>query len=139
MKRILLALRAGAAEPWLIGPTAQLARETGAAVTAFAVDDVESQRFESLPRGETLERARGTAQAAADLLAEEGVAAEATARSGPAVATTIEFADEIDADLIMVGSSDTAGVVSRLLASFPLDLVQNADRQVMVVTDPGSG
>lgn len=138
MKRILLALRTGAAEAWLIGPTSQLARETGAEVTVLAVDDVESQRFEALPRGETLESARRTARGAADRLAEAGVAAEALGRSGAAVATTIEFAREIDADLIVVGSSGTAGVVSRLLGSFPLDLVQKADRQVMVVTDPGS-
>lgn len=137
MKQILLALKAGAAEPWLIGPTGQLARETGAGVTALAVDDVESQRFEPLPRGETVERALATAQEAADRLAEAGVAAKAVARSGPAVATAIEFAREIDADLIVVGSSRTAGVVSRLLGSFPLDLVQKADRQVMVVTEPG--
>lgn len=139
MKRILLTLMAGAGEPWMIGPAAQLARETGARLTVLAVDDVESQRFEPLPRGETLERARQTAQAAADLLAEAGVAADAVARSGPAVATTIEFAGDIDADLIVVGSSASAGVVSRLLGSFPLDLVQRADRQVMVITEPGGG
>ncbi len=50
-----------------------------------------------------------------------------------------EFAGEIDADLIVAGSSATAGVVSRLLGSVPLDLVQKADRQVMVITDPGGG
>ncbi len=64
--------------------------------------------------------------------------AEPVARSGAAVETTIEYAREIDADLIVVGSSGTAGVVSRLLGSFPLDLVQKADRQVLVVTQPGS-
>jgi len=138
VKRILLALIAGADEPWLTGPAAQLARETGALVTVLAVDDMESQRFEPLPRGETLERVRRTAQTAADRLAEAGVAADAVARSGPAVATTIEFAAEIGADLIVVGSSGTPRVVRRLLGSFPLDLVEKADRQVMVVTEPGS-
>ncbi len=138
MKRILAALRAGSDEPWLITAVMELAGQTGAEVTVLGVDDVESQRFEPLPRAAPLERARDTARQAADRLAEGGVTAEPVARSGPAVETTIEYAREIDADLIVVGSSGTAGVVSRLLGSFPLDLVQKADRQVLVVTQPGS-
>jgi len=139
MKRILVALRAEDDEPWLIGAVAQLAEQTGAQVTVLAVDDVESQRFEALPRGATLERAHETARRAADRLAEAGVRAEPVARSGSAVETTIEFGGEIGADLIVVGSRGTPGVVSRLLGTFPLDLVQRADRQVLVVTEPGAG
>ena len=62
MKRILIVSTADVDEPWLTGPAAQLATETGAEVTVLAVDDVESQRFEALPREEHLERARRTAQ-----------------------------------------------------------------------------
>jgi len=136
MKRILLVSTAGADEPWLVSPTAQLAEETGAAVTVLAVDDVESQRFVALPRAELLSQARETAQRIVDRLAETGVAATPIARSGPAAATAIEFAGEIDADLIVVGSSGRHGVVKRLLGSLPLELVQRSERQVLVVTEP---
>ena len=137
MKRILLVSTTGADEPWLVSPTAQLAEETGAEITVLAVDDVESQRFTALPRAELLSQAQATAQRTADRLAETGIAATPVARSGPAAITAIEFADEIDADLIVVGSSGRQGVVKRLLGSLPLNLVQRSGRQVLVVTEPG--
>jgi nucleotide-binding universal stress UspA family protein len=137
VKRILVVSMAGVDEPWLIGPTAQLAKETGAEVVVLAVDDVESQRFEALPRDELVARARETAERIADRLAEAGVAAKQVARSGPAVETAIEFADEIDADLIVVGSSPRRAVVKRLLGSLALDLVQRSGRQVLVISEPG--
>ena len=136
MRRILVVSTAGVDEPWLVGPTAQLAKETGAEVTVLAVDDVESQRFESLPRDELVRQARETAERIADRLAEHGVAARAVARSGPAAQTAIEFADEIDADLIVVGSSRRPGMIRRLLGSLPLGLVRRSGRQVLVVTEP---
>jgi nucleotide-binding universal stress UspA family protein len=137
VKRILVVSTAGADEPWLTGPAAQLAKETGAEVVVLAVDDVESQRFEALPRTELLRRAQEAADRIADRLAEAGVAAKPVARSGPAAATAIEFADEIDADLVVVGASRRRGVVERLLGSLPLDLVQRSGRQVFVVGEPG--
>jgi len=136
VRRILVVSTAGVDEPWLVGPTAQLAKETGAEVTVLAVDDVESQRFESLPRDELVRQARETAERIADRLAEHGVAARAVARSGPAAQTAIEFADEIDADLIVVGSSRRPGMIRRLLGSLPLGLVRRSGRQVLVVTEP---
>lgn len=136
MKRIVLVSTAGADEPWLVTPTAQLAEETGADVTVLAVDDVESQRYAALPRSELLSQAQATAQRLADLLAETGVAATPVARSGPAAAAAAEFADEVDADLIVVGSSGRHGVVKRLLGDLPLALVQRSRRQVLVVTEP---
>jgi nucleotide-binding universal stress UspA family protein len=136
MKRILLVSIAGADEPWLVTPVAQLAEETGAEVTVLAVDDVESQRFTALPRAELLSQSQATAQQLADRLAEAGVAATPVARSGPAAAAAIEFADELAADLIVVGSSRRHGVVKRLLGSLALELVQRSGRQVLVVTEP---
>lgn len=137
MNRILVVSTAGANEPWLAGPAEQLAKETGADVTVLVVDDVESQRFEALPRDVTVQQASEAAERLADLLAEAGVAAQPVARSGPAAPTATEFADEIDADLIVVGSRRRrSGVVQRLLGSLPLDLVQRSGRQVLVVTEP---
>lgn len=137
MKRIVLLSSAGVDEPWLVGPTAQLADETGARVTVLAIDDVESQRFHPLPRDELVRRAAETAQGLVDRLAEAGVSAELVTRSGPAAKTAIAYADEIDADLLVVGSSHRPGMVQRLIGSLPLDLIQRSGRQVLVVTEPG--
>jgi nucleotide-binding universal stress UspA family protein len=137
MKRILVVSTPGLDEPWLVTPTAQLAEETGAEVTVLVVDDIESQRFTAVPRAEVIGKAETTARKLADGLGEAGVEATPVARAGPAVATAIEFADEIDADLIVVGSSRRHGVVKRLLGSLALNLVQRSGRQVLVVTEPG--
>lgn len=137
MKRILALSTAGLDESWLVTPIAQLAEETGAAVTVLVVDDIESQRFTAVPRAEAIGEAAATARRLADGLRAAGVDATPVTRAGPAVATAIEFADEIDADLIVVGSSRRRGVVKRLLGSMALDLVQKSGRQVLVVTEPG--
>jgi nucleotide-binding universal stress UspA family protein len=138
VKRILVVTVAGTDQPWLAGPVAQLARETGAEVTVLAVDDVESQRFEQLPRAEHVHSAEEAAQRLVGPLAEEGVAATLLVRSGPAVATAIEVAEELDVDLIVVGSGHRRpAVVERLLGSLALDLVQRSGRQVLVISAPG--
>jgi nucleotide-binding universal stress UspA family protein len=137
IERILVVAVAAVDQPWLVGPAAQLASETGAQVTVVGVDDVESQRFETLPRTELAQLARAAAEAAADRLAEAGVAAEVAVVSGPAADTVIEVADELDADLILVGGSSRGPVLERLLGSLALDLVQRSGRQVLVVTQPG--
>jgi nucleotide-binding universal stress UspA family protein len=137
MKRILVVTTGGADESWLAAPAAQLARETNAEVTVLAVDDVESQRYATRPRAELLQEARATVERIADLLAESGVSAEAVVRSGRAHDTAVSFADEIDADLIVVGSSHRDGMVERLLGKLPFHLVQHSGRQVLVVTEPG--
>ena len=137
MKRILVVATAGVDEPWLAQPVAQLAEETGAEVTVLVVDDIESQRLTAVPRAEAIGQAQATLQRLTERLAEAGVAADPVARAGPAVETAIDFANEIDADLIVVGASRRHGVVKRLLGSLPLDLVQRSGRQVLVVTEPG--
>jgi nucleotide-binding universal stress UspA family protein len=137
MKRILVVSTAGLDEPWIAHPAAQLAEETGAEVTVLVVDDVETQRFAALPRDELLRQASVTADRIVEHFADAGVEATPVARAGPAVQTAIEYANEIDADLIVVGSSRRHGVVRRLLGSLALDLVQRSGRQVLVVTEPG--
>ena len=129
---------AGADEPWLAGPAAQLARETSAAVTVLGVDDVESQRFETLPREESIKLARAAAERTAERIVQAGVAAEVAVLSGPAADRVIDFADQLGADLIVVGGSSRAPVIERLLGSLALDLVQRSGRQVLVVTEPGA-
>ena len=70
----------------------------------LGVDDVESQRFEAIPRDELVDRAQHTAQAAADRLARTGCSPRQLVRSGPAERVAMEVADEIDAELIVVGA-----------------------------------
>jgi nucleotide-binding universal stress UspA family protein len=136
VKRILVVSTTGVDEPWLANPVAQLAEETGAEVTVLVVDDVESQRFAALPRDELLRQARATAERIVTHFGEAGVESTPVARPGPAAETAIEFAEEIGADLIVVGSSRHRGVVRRMLGSLALDLVQRAGRQVLVITAP---
>jgi nucleotide-binding universal stress UspA family protein len=135
---ILVVAVAGSDEPWLAAPAAQLAKETGGTVTVLGVDDVQSQRFEALPRRESVELARASAEQAAGRLAQAGVTAEVAVRSGPAADSVIEFAREAGVDLIVVGSSSRAPLLERLLGSLPLDLVQRSGMQVLVVTEPGT-
>ena len=138
IERMLVVSVAGVDQPWLAAPAAELARETDAAVTVLGVDDIESQRFEALPRGESVELARATAMQTVERLASAGVTADFAVISGPAVDSVIDFADEHGADLIVVGGSSRGPVIERLLGSLALDLVQRSGRQVLVVTDPGA-
>lgn len=133
MKRILVATVAGTPERWLAGPAAQLARESGASVTALCVDDVESQRFQALPREELLAAAQREAEELAELVRAEGVEADALVRSGRAASAVMACADELDADLIVVGSPSRRPVAARLLGSLAITLVERSKRQVMVV------
>lgn len=135
MKRILVATVAGAHERWLAAPAAQLASESGARVTTLCVDDVESQRFQALPREELLAAAEREAQELAELVRAEGVEAEALVRSGRAAPAVMACADELDADLIVVGSPRHRPVAARLLGSLAITLVERSKRQVMVVTE----
>ncbi len=136
IERILVIAVAGIDQPWLAGPATELARETEAAVTVLGVDDVESQRFEALPRREAIEQARAAAERTADRLAEGGVAAEVAVVSGQAADSVIEFAEQLEADLIVVGGTSRPALVERLLGSLALDLLQRSGRQVLVVTEP---
>lgn len=136
MNQILVVTTIEADQPGLIGPVAQLAEETGADVTALVVDDVESQRFAALPRDELLREAGETADRIVAQLAEAGVTATPVARSGVAADAAIELANQLDADLIVVGPSRRRGVVERLLGSLALDLIKRSGRQVLVVAHP---
>lgn len=136
MKQILLVSTAGADQPWLADAAAQLAEEIGAEVLVLVVDDVESQRFASLPRAELLREAAATADRFVARIAEHGETATAVTRSGHATQAAIELAEEIDADLIVVGSGHRPEMVERLLGSLALDLIKRSKRQVLVVSAP---
>ena len=48
----------------------------------------------------------------------------------------MSFADEQQADLIVVGSSTRPAVAERLLGSVPLELIKRSARPVLVITQP---
>ncbi len=77
--------------------------------------------------------------AALERLTEAGVRATKSVRSGPALEHILLFADDQDADLIVIGSGSRRGLSARLLGSVPLWLVQRSPRPVLVVTDAGEG
>jgi nucleotide-binding universal stress UspA family protein len=134
--RVLVVVPAGHDGSLLAGPAAQLARESGGTVMVLGVDDVESQRFEPIPRSELSELAEHSAQATAERLRAEGVTTEVTIRSGPAQKVAMDVAEELDADLIVVGAGSRGPMMGRLLGNLPMDLVRRSGRQVLVVADP---
>ena len=135
MKRIVLALVPGEENDRLLDAGAELAEQTGAEVTIAALDEVESQRFEQIPRREHLSRAAETAERAAERLAERGVRAQARPVSGTGAAAIEAVAGEVGADLIVVGTGGRGPIARRLLGDLALELVQTSQRQVLVVTD----
>ncbi len=136
MERILAVIEPELEAPWVAEAAAELARETGGEVTLLAVDDVESQRFSSLPRSELVENARLAAERAADRLREVGLPASIEVRTGRAADAVVEAADALDAAVIVVSGSPRTPMVQRLLGSLALELVRRARRQVLVVTPP---
>ena len=134
--RIVLAANPEADQPWVADAVADLAKQTGATVAVVAVDEVEIERLAAAPRAVFTERAERAAAAAADRLAAAGVEATRTVLPGRPLQRIMEFADEQEADLIVVGSSTRPAVAERLLGSVPLDLIKKSARPVLVVTHP---
>ncbi|MEV6597843.1 universal stress protein [Actinoplanes sp. NPDC051346] len=136
--RIVLAANPEADQPWVADAAAGLARQTGGTVAVVAVDEVELERLAAAPRGVYTERAEHAASAAVERLTAAGVEATRTVLPGRALERILAFADEQDADLIMVGSSTRPRLAERLLGSLPLDLIKRSSRPVVVVTHPQS-
>jgi nucleotide-binding universal stress UspA family protein len=137
MQRIVVAAKAGAEEPWLADAAADLARQTGAKVSVTSVDGVEAEALSPLPRSEYAALARRSAELIADRLREAGIEATATVGSGRVVTGILDFADQQDADVILVGASTRGRVASRLLGDVPLALVQRSKRPVLVISAHG--
>jgi len=123
-------------QPWVADSVANLAKQTGATVAVVAVDEVELERLAAVPRSVFTQKAEQAAAAMARRLGERGVAATHTVLPGRPLPGIMKFADEQNADLIVVGSSSRPAVAERLLGSVPLDLIKKSSRPVLVITHP---
>jgi nucleotide-binding universal stress UspA family protein len=137
MERIVVAAKAGADQPWVADAAAQLAEQTGASVDVVSVDGVDVEMLSPLPRSEYQRNARASAESIAELIRERGIEVRAETRSGKVVPAILLFAEEHDADVILVGASTRGRVARKLLGDVPLELVQRSRRPVVVVSSPG--
>jgi nucleotide-binding universal stress UspA family protein len=136
---IVLAANPDADQPWVVDAAVKLAKQTGASVAVVSVDELELERLAPSPRSVYLERADRAASAAVARLAGAGIAATKTVLSGRALDRILDFVEEQNADLVVVGSSTRPAVAERLLGSVPLALIKKSPRPVIVVTHPGEG
>jgi nucleotide-binding universal stress UspA family protein len=82
--------------------------------------------------------ARELAEAGAKRAREAGLAAapRTAERDGTLAAAILDVADEVEADVIVLGTRGLSGVKSLLLGSVSHAVLQDADRPVMVVPSP---
>ena len=138
MQLIVVAAKAGADQPWVADAAAELATQTGATAKVVSVDGLELEALATMPRTEYEEAARTSAEAIAERIRAAGVEATAETRPGRVVPGILLYAEEVDADLIVVGASTRSPVARRLLGDVPLELVQRSRRPVLVVSPSGS-
>ena len=136
MQRIVVAANAEADQPWVADAAAQLAKETGAEVAVVSVDELETEKLSTLPRESFRERAEQAAANAAERLEAAGVSSTTTVLSGRALERILEFADEQDADLIVVGSAPRWRRQSRFFSPTVDYVLRKAPCEVMVIAYP---
>ena len=134
MERIVVAAKAGSDQPWLAGAAAELAQQTGAAVSVVSLDGLDVEALSPTPRSEFRELAEQTVSSILEHLAAAGVDAEGAVRSGLVVPGVLLYAEEKDADVIVCGASTKGRVARRVLGSVPVELIQRARRPVLVIS-----
>ena len=106
MKRIVVAAKAGADQPWLADAAANLAEELGAEVAVVSLDGIELEALlHRPPRGARARRRGGGDARWPSGSARPGSRRRAAHRSGPVVRGVLVFAEEQEADLIVVGAT----------------------------------
>jgi nucleotide-binding universal stress UspA family protein len=134
MERIVVAAKAGADQPWLAYAAAELAQQTGAAVSVVSLDGLDIEALSPTPRSEFRELAETTVNSILEHLSAAGVEAEGDVRAGLVVSGVLLYAEEKDADVIVCGASTKGRVARRVLGSVPVDLIQRARRPVLVIS-----
>jgi nucleotide-binding universal stress UspA family protein len=136
MQRIVVAAKPGGDQPWLADAAAELAKQTGAAVSVVSLDGLDMEALSTLPRSEYQAGAKQAADTLVERLRDAGVEAEGEVRPGDATRGILLFAEEREADVIVVGASTKGRVARRLLGSVPMELIGKSRRPVLVVTPP---
>ncbi len=136
MQRIVVAAKAGADQPWLADAAAELAQQTGAAVSVVSLDGVDVEALSTLPRSEFQAGARKTVDTLVERLTAAGIQAEGDVRPGLVTPGVLLYAEEKDADVIVCGASTKGRVARRVLGSVPVALIQRARRPVLVISPP---
>ncbi len=85
MKRIVVAAKAGAEQPWLADAAAELAEQIGADVAVVSLDGMEMEALSTVPRSELARDAQSAAAQVAERIGRAGITATAEHRSGPVV------------------------------------------------------
>ena len=133
MERIVVAAKAGTDHPWLADAAAELAQQTGAAVSVVSLDGLDVEALSPTPRSEFTQQAESTINSFVERLRAAGVEAEGDVRSGLVTPGVLLYAEEKDADVIVCGASTKGRVARRVLGSVPVDLIQRARRPVLVI------
>ena len=136
MDRIVVAAKAGADQPWLADAAAELAKQTGAAVSVVSMDGLDVEALSPTPRSEFMQAAEQSVNGFLERLREAGVEAVGEARAGSVTRGVLLFAEEKDADVIVTGASTKGRVARRVLGSVPMELISRARRPVLVITPP---
>jgi len=136
MKRIVVAAKAGADQPWLADAAADLAEEIGADVAVVSLDGLEMEALSTVPRKELARGAEAAAKQMAERIARAGITVTAEHRAGPVVRGVLVFAEEQEADLIVVGATSRGPVARRMLGTVTTRLVERSRRPVLVITPP---
>ena len=134
MQRILVAAKAGSDQPWLADAAAELAHQTGAAVSVVSVDGVDVETLSTLPRSEYHDIAQRAVDGVLERLRAAGIEADGEVRPGLVTRGVLLFAEEKEADVIVVGASTKGKVARKVLGSVPVELIQRARRPVLVIT-----
>jgi nucleotide-binding universal stress UspA family protein len=134
MQRIVVAAKAGADQPWLADAAAELAHQTGAAVSVVSLDGVDTETLAPMPRSEYQELAQSAVDGFLERLRSAGIEAVGEVRPGPVVRGVLLYAEEHDADVIVCGASTKGKVARRVLGSVPVELIQRARRPVLVIS-----
>jgi nucleotide-binding universal stress UspA family protein len=136
MDRIVVAAKAGADQPWLADAAAELAQQTGAAVSVVSLDGLDVEALSPTPRSEFRELAEATVNALVERLTSAGVEADGAVRAGLVTRGVLLFAEETNADVIVCGGSTKGRVARRMLGSVPMELIGRSRRPVLVITPP---
>ena len=130
-----MAAKAGADQPWLADAAAELAQQTGAAVSVVSARRRRHRGARHRCRAPSTRRwPRPPSTASSSASRAAGVEAEGEVRPGNVVRGVLLYAEEHDADVIVCGASTKGKVARRVLGSVPVELIQRARRPVLVIT-----